>query len=61
MKFSRRQLGWKILLHEIHKGPYYTVYVMLLWLGVCLRDLDFKSNLEQLIHLHIQVIYEYAE
>lgn len=35
--------------------------MMILKLGVCLRDLDFKSNLELLIHLHIQVIYEYAE
>lgn len=25
------------------------------------RDSDFESNLEKLIHLHIQVIYEYAE
>lgn len=29
--------------------------------GVGLRDSGFESNLEQLIHLHIQVIYEYAE
>lgn len=26
-------------------------------LGIGLRNLDFESNLEQLIHLHIQVIY----
>lgn len=37
------------------------MYMMILRLGICLRDLDFKSSLEQLIHLHIQVIYEYAD
>lgn len=30
-------------------------------LRIGLRDSDFESNLEQLIHLHIQVIYNYAE
>lgn len=30
-------------------------------LGGGLRDSGFENNLEQLIHLHIQVIYEYAE
>jgi hypothetical protein len=35
--------------------------MMKLRLGIGLRNLDFESNLEQLIHLHIQVIYEYAE
>ena len=37
------------------------MYMMKLRLGICLRELDFKSNLEWLIHLHIQVIYEYAD
>lgn len=59
MKFSKTQLGTP---QKCHKGPYYAIiYMMIHRLGICLRDLDIQSNLEQLIHLHIQVIYEYAE
>lgn len=59
MKFSRTQDQSTI--QAFRKGPYCTVYMMKLRLGICLSELDFTSNLERLIHLHIQVIYEYAD